>query len=512
MRVLLFQAILLITLIPNIFVIDWLQFILGILPLTFLVPFALAQERQVIYYNGYSDMDYTEIDNMTFMSQVDGTIKEVSISLTVRTAFTLSGWYNYRMQSYDTLHGVEGNDLGYLDVWHDSTVESATGHTTSAQQMPNILPFNASQDSLSYSRERLSYYTKKGVEWNWDARFTQPKSTTFAAGVAVITIEIMQVVSPYRVGSIMFSTSAMKVGILFSSGTGESDSGHFNIAMPSAGYMTNARIHGYNLVSGDAPLDIIISPDMDIRRENDEDWVSETFVTGSVGTNAFQVTLSRMEREDETSVPNIYAHWGNKRVTMLKRSTLVVAYQSQAAMSNTIFFFTADFIPFEGASFRQKWTDVNLTESRDYASIYAFPVDLKDCKVTLISSLTVGAGVMDIRLMSHNTPFDDMGILDDIQNTGGSVLDVNSIDVEGVTNYQNSIALIPLSATRGAETNMIHVGDVYQDDRIGFDWEIQAAITGVVHFLISGKIGKKYYSKGGKWLMGTGTQDISEFI
>ncbi len=203
----------------------------------------------------------------------------------------------------------------------------------------------------------------------------------------------------------------------------------------------------------------------------------------------------------------LFQHFGNKRLYIGERGLLNTICVAAQAMDISITM-EADFIPMKGAGFKQIWRDDGLLASENYADGWNCPTDLENATITVMSSLTAGDGLLNVKLFPISSAMHD-DAKTNITGVGGNILEDAFMDNVTTENARNT-SLLPLSSTSGSQTFTIPIGELKQGDFLGYDVDVFNALTGNVFFVVEGNVKNQHFSKESRWHMNPTILDISQ--
>ncbi len=276
---------------------------------------------------------------------------------------------------------------------------------------------------------------------------------------------------------------------------------HFATQFASSGYLTNASLYQYTAGAfyPDQPVSVLISPEQDVNNQMDYALSDGIVVTNfPKGKNSFEATFGNVQDTDASLVQVNFKHFRNKYVILRNRTFLQFTTWAEGDLAAMAFLFQADFIPFKGAQFKERYTVISFEPDRDYERGYPFPLDMEDVTATITMVLTAGSGVLDIMLFSKASELNPDTFQNFSDDVSGDVFHETHVDAQEIAAAQNQLAMIPFSSTIGASTVVVDVGTVSQGDHIGFDWYHGQSLAGTMHVLFSGKVRKQYYSRGSR--------------
>jgi len=486
----------------------------------FLIPFRMAKIRQTLYITGYLVTNTTTLNivDMDFIADLDGIFKEFVTVTTTNTAPASAGRYVMSWSFYrsDMTVAFPGEGVGHgthfdWTTWHDwSSINEAIFSTTQSKELlPNFYPLSEDAGGTTMNKRRMSLVTKKNEEWHITYVHDEVQDESFTM-ICETYFEILFVVSPWSLLGIIPSTQAMKhvtIVNLIGNGTAEVESAQ----MPCSGYLTNMSLIASRITSPEAPIYFSVSPEMDNDLVDHFAITDLEFDQGYRAQNGITAVISSHEDMSNLNYEHEFMHFGSRYLKVHRRSYLNFMIRSQQVLDGT-FFFEADFIPFKGALFKQRWNDSEVSASKDYDTHYFCPIKLEDVTVTMIAVVTAGSALLNIRHVPAISEPRSQGSASSISDEGGDQVDSDSFSEDGVYSAQNELATIPFSINAGAQVFKIKVGKMYQGDRIGFDWDQITSMAGTIIFFVEGRVGKQYYDKSSNFVSGHSIMDLSEYI
>lgn len=369
------------------------------------------------------------------------------------------------------------------------------------EMMASLLPLNKNAVKTMYAKERINYVVKANDRYTYSTNQRNFQEGTPSAGLFAMYVEIMQVVNP-TVFNFMF---ARPTGLKFVWMTSEAEESTELISaeFPCAGYLTNISFLCNNRTAGDMPT-VIVFTTADFEQQDDWTFTLDTWFDRGRNTNGISLMPISTESTADVNYPFFYQHFGEKRINISDYAMLNYYIDSTSAVT-IMWYLTADFIPYEGVSWKQIYVNQGFSAVESYNTGFEFAVDLDNCVVTLISNMTAGTGNMIVKILRPESETATLTAASDVHN-------VDELVTEGMTNKQSIKTILPLSATRGAQQPMINVGNIKAGTV--FTWDIISTPTpdlvGTMFFIITGKVGRKYYSRSAKFLTAPDVYNYAE--
>ena len=462
---------------------------------------------QEIYYYMHTNMDHSESpENSDFFPIVDGYFKQVVhiIETEVQfsgTTFPVCIWKLRRQEQYITQVDAVGDPS--FDIFATGAYAGDATFVTTLpnEMMASLLPLNTQAVKTMYARERINYVVKANDKYSYGMNQRNFFEGTSAGGLFAVYTEIMQVVNP-NVFNFMFARPTGLKFVWMTSSVAET-SENISAEFPCAGYLTNLSILMSDKGAGDHPT-VLVFTTQDFESQDDWIFTLDTWFDRGGNSNGITVMPISTEATSNISYPFYYQHFGEKRINISDYAML--NYYIDAITSTTIqWYLTGDFIPYQGVHWKQIYVNQGFSAVESYNTGFEFAVDLDNCVVTLISNMTAGTGNMIVKILRPESETASLTASSDVHN-------VDELITEGMSNKQSIKSIIPLSSTRGAQQPMINVGNIKAGTV--FTWDIISTPTpdlvGVMFFIITGKVARKYYSRSAKFLSAPDVYNYAE--
>ncbi len=471
------------------------------------LPFVLVgatSRLQEVYYYMYKQAIYSEglnvLEDVGFYPVVDGFFKEISADMIVQTNIAGGAQPMIGVQILNQTERLEERGTlpnATLDWINSGSFggDDAVAYTTGAEIATHWVPIPSNDEHHMWWRERISRVCMANHKYSMNMAIIDMLDATLTAGTVDVYIELMQVVNPVEFNFIYARPTGLKffmvVGVL------EETAVSLSVEFPTNGYLTNISVIVTAGSVNDAPSFLTWTTD-DIDIKDHWAFTQATWFSRGRDDNGFSVMIGREEGLTGGAYTWFFNHFGNKRVYIKNLSMLNFYLVSNSATSFGCMV-QADFIPQMGASWRQIFVE-NTFAGGDYANGWEFPIDLDNAVVTIIANIITGVGTMFVKLVhpEHlvNASF--------AETSESDIVDTIDYIDQGMTSAQNLQAVIPLSSTRGAQQPQISLGKIHAGTHFTWDWIIGTTISNAeLYFVITGKVGRKYYSRGAKFLHST---------
>ncbi len=479
--------------------------------------FLLARTKQLqeFYYYGISQIDFDGLNaNIDILAFLDGTMKEIKIhSVNVVSWAGGSGkpMLAYSLRRHDTMLMFVGDAAtAYENPFIAITlggVQSNFAHSGPSHLMAHLMPLDDVSNTHSFYRARISNVTKKNEQWNIKINRQEVGGTTAAtSGTSEVRWEIKQVSAAWVY---MFDQSKpMGIRFRWIINIGVSSTTEIaSVEFPCAGYLTNMSLLVEPSGNGDFPSYVYFGTD---DTDSVDHLLTVAGTNGVKGSNqnsiVFELMLGR--DVDGTSYDWLFQHFGSKYIRLVNRAMLNFLFRSQGADSPLIIL-EADFIPFKGAQWKQVYsveTDMGDTGS-DWEAGFEFATDLDGCQVTVVATIASGEeGIMTCKIVDPS-PL----LKSSLGQNRGDVQDSTPFDGEGIHNAQNLAAMIPLSGSMGAAAPVLGLGNITGGQLFTWDFMSPETLTTAseLFFIITGKVGKEYYSTANMFILSPGVLDYA---
>lgn len=442
------------------------------------------------------------------MTILDGTFKELRYRSHNDTAWSGGGSLDIMSSSFrrhnEEIMLVGDKALGYenpLSVIDIEGTDNSYAITGPSHLMAHLWPVGTVNDAVSFYRARISMVVKKNEEMhiinirqNWD-------DTAQTAGTSQLMWEIKQVIAPYVY---MFDQS-QPIGLRFmmiiriQSSLVETNSTQF----PCAGYLTNISILSTLPGAGDFPQWFVLTTD-------DIDVVDH--LLGVAGTNSLRgsgknsVIFENYQSEIVGGTHYVwnYQHFGKQYIRLVNRAVLNMIWKSEGTDQAKIVV-SADFVPFKNSSWKQVYvmeTEFSDPAAANFSRGIEFGVDLDNCQIAVIATINgTEKGILICRVIDPSSETVSTMV------TAGDQIDSTPYNEEGIHSAQNEVGIIPLSGTGGGVSPVMSLGNVKAGQLFVWDFMTGETITSAsdIMFVITGKVGKEYYSKSNAFILDAGT-------
>ncbi len=437
---------------------------------------------------------------------MDGTFKELRYQSHNTVTFAGGGGGGtVIMQSSFRRHNEEimlvgDKALGYenpLSVIDIEGTDNSYAITGPGHLMAHLWPLSSASNAVSFYRARISMTVKKNEEMHVINIRQQWDDTAATSGTSELMWEIKQVISPFV---FMFDQS-QPIGLRFmmivriNSSLVESNSTQF----PCAGYLTNISVLSSLPGAGDWPQWLVLTTDdIDI-----VDHLLQTAGTNGLrGSNKNSVIFENYQSEDALGTHYIwnYQHFGKTYIRLVNRAVLNMIWKSEGTDLAKIVI-SADFIPFKGASWKQIYvmeTELADPAAANFSRGIEFGVDLDNCQIAVIATIAgQEAGILVCRVIDPSSETVSTMV------TEGDQIDSTPYNQEGIHSAQNEVGIIPLTGTGGGVSPVMSLGNVKAGQLFVWDFMTGESITAAsdIMFVITGKVGKEYYSKSNAFIL-----------
>lgn len=465
---------------------------------------------QELFVYGADNINLTELnadEDITLYAVLDGWFKELQVQVVVGSGFDNFKFHTYiRLYRYRQEFMLEGS-LTNINNYHDTGVFSAEevfATTNSRELTPWMLPSLLNADEHMYFKAHISKYVERNSVWTITVGANEEiDGTANTAGAIQISWQIKFIIAPnqFRRGSM--DLEPLVISCLAS--MSDTPQSYWNMTLPSAGYMSNAKMQITNIEAASAPFFFIISPHMD-QDFKDNVAVTDGSIKNFAPGNSYHVLLN------DYAIHTIFFSWGNQRVYIQQGDTLffLVSRNSQADVSQ--FYFSSDFIPHKGAEFIQVLRESTIETGTDYSQGFYFPIDLEGVTVTYAGSVTAASGhaILAFRLYS---PYgnDKVSITGtqgdtDMGNLGGAAT------VETTMNDSGFLDMIAINEKTPNVKNTMFIPKVRAGSFLGLDTLWDGSASGTFFWIVKGKVAKQKFSKSSEYLDGTGLLNVTPYI
>ncbi len=464
-----------------------------------------TRQLQEMYYYGLSDIEWDGLkQQVSMLGILDGYFKEIKCQFSPDTAFA-GGFGNFggimtRISKGDYYaHYVAGSSETFQDPFQvaDFSVEGTLAYLSPNDQNSDLWIIDIQVGRVSHYRARINQIIKKNEEFHITNELTWMDKAAHSSGSGECRWEILCVVAPW----VFWFDKSVGLGMRFNWLIRVTTAEEWATSMfPCAGYITNMSIIS-TVPSGpaDYPAYFIFTTD-DI---NSIDYLVTTGGTNSIrGSKSNSVVFENVKNyvNNDTFTFN-YQHFGSKYIRLVNRAGLNFIYTAQGADS-IFMWFTADFIPFKGALWKQIYVhDQTVSTGDNFQQSIQFPVDLDDCNVGITASIAASeGGIMVVELLNRG---DDPTSTFAVEK--GDIMDNTPLTDTGLQSAQNIGGIIPFSGSMGSAGSSMSLGNVKSSQQLTWDF-ITENLTSAskIYFTITGNVGKQYFSKGNKYLMAAG--------
>lgn len=472
---------------------------------------AIAKTRQEVYYT-YEDSwlssegDYSD----TFIAMMDGVIRDVTLYIECQASFTAGTelLFSYTLRS-QLAQMQFGGDVSDWTTWGAMDVDGGVlMHTMSMDMAPRFVMGPTVQGQSIAQKERRAMNVSKGDTIHYQRRLDgSQEETPLTTGAYDVWIQVKQVVAPYRYIYDNVSVAPMRTIMMFNLSNKFSKQFHTNL--PCMGYHTNISFSMLGAVAGDGantPLHFYFGADIDSESFGP---LNSTFTGWKINEllgkpNVIYHSVGRTESLGANAPEYRYTHFGKRYISYSRNDMFTFIFNGNAAIpigSMTVLL-EADFVPMYNADFAQEIQDDFSID--DYDEFYLAPVKLRDVVLTISAIVTAGSAFVDLLLLPSH--------IKNVVNTANAEGDILDTSPESgrLTNAMNRITSIPLSVNQGASNLMIPIGKMDYNDKLAFDLKNNTSLAGNVVYHIRGKVDKRYYSKGNKFLMSDFVYDYSQ--
>jgi len=469
---------------------------------------ARMAELQEIYYYATDTIDRSEgvgTENINFYPLLDGYFKEMRMAIMCQTASDgvapVMVWQiTQQTEVYAEVGGVDNVLLNIMDTG-DFGLDEAFAFTSSYDDMIHFTPLSKTTYSMSYLRERVSRTVKANtsVTSNYGVIFLTESSGT--GGSWQIYFEVMQVVNATVFRFLFARPSGMKF-ILFVSEIAETAES-FSIEFPCAGYLTNMSVLTTGTDVNDHPVMVTLTTqDIDLKDE----WAFSNQVWYDRGKNQNGVVIQPIYSENisATNYSFYFEHFGKSYIRITDRATLNYYFTASTATNFTMMF-TGDFVPFKNAIWKQVYVNSDFAATESYGHGFSFPIDINNCSVTLVTTVLTGDGTMSIKLWNPQGKVNPTLVVAD-----SDISTITEFESDGLYNKQSLQAIIPFSHERGAQSPTVRCGNVKAGTLFVWDFIGTPDMTGTMHMIITGRVGKQSYSRDNKFVYSPNTLNFTE--
>ncbi len=463
---------------------------------------------QEIYYYMHNNVDDGESgEGQSFFPIVDGYFKQIIHIIETEQAYATGLhpvfiWKLRRQEQYITQVDAVADPSFDIFGTGNYALDASFVTTLPNEMMASLFPLNLTSNRSTYVRERINYVVKANDKYTYNVNQRDCFEVTSTGGLFANYVEIMQVVNPV-VFNFMF---ARPTGLKFVWMTTENEESSENISaeFPCAGYLANISITMTARGINDTPT-VLVFTTQDFESADDWTFTLDTWFERGSNTNGITIMPVFIENTSGSKYTFFYQHFGNKRINISDYAML--NYYIESITATTIWWYlTADFIPYQNASWKQVYVNTGFSAVESYNTGFEFAVDLDNCVVTLISNMTAGTGNMIIKVLRPESETASLAAV------SGDIHNVDELVTEGMSNKQSIKSIIPLSATRGAQQPMINCGNIKAGTV--FTWDIISTPTpnleGTMFFIITGKVAKRYYSRSAKFMSASDIYNYAE--
>lgn len=386
------------------------------------------------------------------------------------------------------------NPLSVIDIEGTDNSYAITGP---GHLMAHLYPVGLRADQVSFYRARISMVVKKNEEMhiinirqNWD-------DTQQTAGTSELMWEIKQVIAAY----VYNFDQSQPIGLRFmmiiniNSSLVETNSTQF----PCSGYLTNISILSTLPGAGDWPQWFVLTTDdIDV-----VDHLLQSAGTNGLrgsGRNSIIFENYQSELADGTHYLWNYQHFGKSYIRLVNRAVLNMIWKSEGT-DNAKIIVSADFVPFKAASWKQVYvmeTELADPAAANFSRGIEFGVDLDNCQIAVIATINgTEKGILVCRVIDPSSETVSTMV------TAGDQIDSTPYNEEGIHSAQNEVGIIPLSGTGGGVSPVMSLGNVKAGQLFVWDFMTGETITASsdIMFVITGKVGKEYYSKSNAFIL-----------
>lgn len=436
--------------------------------------------------------------NLGFYPVVDGFFKEINLEIQTDTAIAtmLAPVFGFQLLNQTERlreSGIQKNATLDWETLGNFAADEATAMTTGAEIMTHWSPMAIAAETALHWKERISRVVMANHRYSINYGMTDMADVTATGGAFEIFTEIMQVVNPVEFNFIYARPTGLKffmvVAIL------EETNVSLSVEFPCEGYLTNISVLNSQPTLSDNPIYISwTTTDIDIK----DNWAftENTFFSRGRNKNGFSIMAGRNADVGASQYAFHFNHMGNKRVEITDMSMLNFYMVTDAAASLQIIV-QADFVPKKGSTWRQVFVETTYAGSENYDTGWEFPIDLDNCVVTIVANIITGVGTMFVKIL-HPENLVDGSIGNDSES---DIADTTDYAAQGMTSAQNLQAILPFSSTKGAQQPQLNLGRVFAGTHFSWDWIIGTTISDAeLYFVITGRVGKRYYSRGAKFI------------
>lgn len=476
-----------------------------------MLPLVMIRGKlQEIFVYGADNINITEInadEKITFYAVLDGWFKELQIQIMIGTAFDNSDENIYiRLYRYRQEFMLEGN-LTNINNYHDTGVFSAEevfATTNSRELTPWMLPSVKLANQHMYFKAHIAKYVEKNSVWTINVGGNEEiDGTVNTAGAIQMSWQLKFIIAPnsFRPGN--EDLEPLVISCLAS--LSDNPQSYWNMTLPSAGYMSNAKMQITNIEPASAPFFFIISPNID-QDFKDNVAVTDGSIKNFAPGNSYHVLLN------DFNVHTIFFSWGNQRVYVQKADTLffLISRNSQTDISQ--FYFSSDFIPHKGSEFIQVLRESTIDAGTDFTQGFYFPIDLEGVTVTYSGSVTAlsGHAILAFRLFS---PYGQLK--NSISGQQGDT-DTGALGGAGsqetTMNDSGFVDMIAINEKTPNVKSTMFIPFVRAGSFLGLDTLWDGGASGTFFWVVKGKVAKQKFSKSSEYLDGTGMLNVTPHI
>ncbi len=460
-----------------------------------------TNKLQELYYYGYTEMAWN-VENFAvdMLSVVDGYFKTVTVKL--NTIINYSSQDNFFFTAVSltddkTSYPVAGSTDGWQDYFSigDLSADATYSLLGANEMMSMVQHIEEKSERISIMSQRIARIMMANDEFRIRFGIRNALGATLSAGSTNFQFDLMQVINPTVFNFSDGKSTGLKFVWLtrYVSETKKGMSSEF----PCAGYLTNMSAYVTNFDGGNQTPTFLSWTIQDTDYLDNFSIADDGFDIrgGAKGTATFEIMDSADNSNNKYQFH--YKHWGTQYIKMTGRTMLNQLMRS-AVSANFFTFFTADFVPFKNAIWSQIYVSTVHSETGTNSALgWKFPIDINNCQIHVVAKITAGSGVLKGSVIDHK-----VDMISDVSNAQGDVKDDTPLSDRGLSSAGNLGALIPLSATQGAQNPVVQLGNVRGGQSFVWDFLSVATITGVLYFVITGRVGAKYYSKNNKFVAG----------
>ncbi len=467
-------------------------------------PFLLAGSRgqrlQKLYIGSKIEFTYAAAEEHNFPIDLDGWITRITFSLECTGVVSHNVFVGNVLTVHDDPEEIEGSvdsvqnpyDVGIYSAeemfaYYKDNEDKLMGWFTS------LTGYGTTEVYTRYCRKPV----QGGQVLNYHLGVHSNDGSTLTTGAYDMFVELELTVAPNE----WKYPPSRKAPLAFHMGGHLTEAtGHIMIDTPCDGYFKNARLM---LTGHDATNDFLFALTTRGGSEyrTDASKVADTdaeIVTLNKSSNGFVVRIPHIETEEGNPAPALNFHFGKKRLYVNNHQPISFDYSGKEDAVNLNFFFAADFIPFQGATFTKfiRW-DVSTDE--DYIDGMTTLLNLASVRGEIKALTTAGTGHITVRRFAASP---QSQVTDNtITGLHGAADSANFLDADSHQEYGNQIvADMMLSSALEAQVSKFSLDELFAGEQLAVDLSFETSISTIVEMRITGIVKDRLWSEEGEFL------------